>query len=141
MPTTPATQHLDQSARLTRLLPHDPHPQRSDDHDQARTLLPGWAVEIRESTFPRIRGWWQCALDRAANHGGRPLLIYRIGSAPLKIVIAIRDLSPETATAPPNLSVEMDLQAFAAIVNSTRRLKEARTRPPRGVGPVRQQNA
>lgn len=88
------------------------------DHDEARELLPGWATEIRESTYLRLRGWWQCALDRAANHGGRPLLIYRINNQPWRAILAVRDLSPALATATPQLHVEMDLHALAAVVRA-----------------------
>ena len=101
-------------------MPPARHTLRDIDHDQARELLPGWAVEIRVSTYPRLRGWWQCALDRAANHGGQPLLIYRINDAPWRAILAIRDLAPELATAPPQLTTEMDLIALAAILHAQR---------------------
>ena len=104
--------------RLALGMPMDPSRPDIPDETRARELLPGWSVEIREAEVPRLKGWWQCALARAANHGGRPLLIYRIGWTHWSVIMAVRDLAPLYAHLPQQLVVQTGLVGLAAVIQA-----------------------
>lgn len=78
--------------------------------------IPGWAIEVKRATLARVKGWWQQTLDRAANHGERPALVYRINRQPWRVVVALRDLAPGFEDAPLELRLETDLETFARLV-------------------------
>jgi len=82
------------------------------------TGIPGWAIEIKRATKPRIKGWWQQTIDRAANHGGKPALVYRLNRQPWRVVIALRHVATGFESTPLSMRIETDLETFATLVRT-----------------------
>lgn len=75
-----------------------------------------WTFEIRIARYPRLKGWWSAATDRAANHGRLPCLLYRLNDGPWHVVIALADIAPDLGGLNRSHRIEMDLAAFAALL-------------------------
>lgn len=78
--------------------------------------IAGWAVEVKRAARPRMAEWWHQARQQADATGQRPALCYRLDRQPWRVVVALRHVATGFGAAPLSMTVETDIETFAALV-------------------------
>lgn len=84
--------------------------------------LVGWdgvVIECKRHAFATralIDAWWRQTVAEARKALARPVLVYKADRQPVRVVVALGDLSPSSdGTADGIRPVEMDMETFAAV--------------------------